>query len=102
MMMFPVDRYNQAVWIAQPLQEIRPLVNTNFPNFGDRTGAIQGAVEQSARHWLQTQLCVGSNPAQPVLNPLRTYLFNQMSNNNYANPDWASYVSSVGQAVELL
>ena len=64
--------------------------------------AIQGAVEQSARHWLQTQLCVGSNPAQPVLNPLRTYLFNQMSNNNYANPDWASYVSSVGQAVELL
>ena len=102
MTMFPVDRYNQAVWIAQPLQEIRPLVNTNFPNFGDRTAAIQGAVEQSARHWLQTQLCVGSNPAQPVLNPLRTYLFNQMSNNNYANPDWASYVSSVGQAVELL
>jgi len=102
MTMFPTNTYNQNYYRQQPLQDTSPLVNApGFPNLGQQTSTIQAAIERVARHWLQSNLCAGSSGPQPMLNPLRTYLYNQMSNNNYNNQDWGSFVSSVGQAVEL-
>lgn len=63
-----------------------------IPDFPQRFDNVRDPIERIARDQLQ-------QGAQ--LNLLRTYLYNQMSYNNYANDNWFAMIASIGQLLEV-
>lgn len=86
---FNPDLIDQQLWRDDPWRTHEQLFDLGIPQ---HMVQFQDYIERSLRAELQ---------AQAHRSPLRTFLYNQMSYNNYQNDDWFSMVTSCSEVADM-
>lgn len=86
---FNPDLIDQQLWRDDPWRTHETLFDLGIPQ---HMVQFQDYIERSLRAELQ---------AQAHRSPLRTFLYNQMSYNNYQNDDWFSMVTSCSEVADM-